>query len=61
MEIDDFRLKVIDAKGELKDFSLDGQTPHVELTDPLQEHAKLLLKITDSDMHNLTAYLVTLK
>ncbi len=61
VEIDDFRLTVIDAKGERRYFSRDSETPHIELIDPLREHAELLLKIKDSEMHNLTAYLVTLK
>jgi cytochrome c oxidase cbb3-type subunit 3 len=59
--IDDFKLTVIDAKGERRTFSRDGDTPHVELNDPLREHAALLRKYTDTDIHNLTAYLVTLK
>jgi cytochrome c oxidase cbb3-type subunit III len=59
--IDDFRLTLIDAKGERRSFSRDGDTPHVELKDPLQQHTELLSKYTDSDIHNLTAYLVTLK
>jgi cytochrome c oxidase cbb3-type subunit 3 len=35
--------------------------PAVTLTDPLQAHMDLLRKWTDPDMHNVTAYLVTLK
>jgi cytochrome c oxidase cbb3-type subunit 3 len=60
-QIDDFRLTVIDTRGESRTFSRDGDTPHVELNDPLRQHAALLSKYTDSDIHNLTAYLVTLK
>ena len=33
----------------------------VEIRDPLAAHAELLKKYTDADMHNLLAYLVTLK
>jgi cytochrome c oxidase cbb3-type subunit 3 len=33
----------------------------VEVHDPLAAHAELLKKYTDADMHNLLAYLVTLK
>jgi hypothetical protein len=33
----------------------------VVLTDPLQAHMDLLRKWTDRDMHNVTAYLVSLK
>ncbi len=59
--IDDFSLTLVDAKGERRSFPRDGDTPRVELKDPLQKHIDLLGKYTDSDIHNLTAYLVTLK
>ena len=59
--IDDFTLTMIDAKGERRSFPRDGETPRVELKDPLREHIDLISKYTDSDIHNLTAYLVTLK
>jgi len=38
----------------------DGE-PRVELADRLQAHLDLLAKYSDNDIHNLTAYLVTLK
>ena len=33
----------------------------MDVRDPLAAHAELLKKYTDADMHNLLAYLVTLK
>jgi cytochrome c oxidase cbb3-type subunit III len=33
----------------------------VMIKDPLAAHRELLQKYTDADMHNLLAYLVTLK
>ena len=33
----------------------------VEITDPLAGHKKLWLTLTDKDMHDVTAYLVTVK
>jgi len=33
----------------------------VTLTDPLQAHVDLLRKWTDTDIHNMTAFLATLK
>jgi cytochrome c oxidase cbb3-type subunit 3 len=33
----------------------------VDVTDPLQAHRDLLSKYTDADMHNMFAYLWTLK
>ena len=38
----------------------DG-VPAVTLTDPLQAHIDLLRRWTDTDIHNMTAFLVTLK
>ena len=35
--------------------------PKVEITDPLQAHVDIMTKLNDRDMHNLTAYLATLK
>jgi cytochrome c oxidase cbb3-type subunit 3 len=61
VEIDDFKLTVIDAVGQRRTIARDVDTLHVELNDPLLEHAKLLSKYTDSEIHDLTAYLVMLK
>jgi len=36
-------------------------TPKVEIHDPLAPHKDLLRTYSDTDIHNLTAYLVTLK
>jgi cytochrome c553 len=33
----------------------------VELNDPLQWHRQMLTQYTDQDMHDVTAYLATLK
>jgi cytochrome c oxidase cbb3-type subunit 3 len=59
--IDDFNVVLIDAKGARRTFSRDGDVPRIELHDPLQRHAELLKRYTDADIHNLTAYLVTLQ
>ena len=50
-----------DANGEYRSFSRDGNTPRVEINNPLKAHTDLLPKYTDADIHNVTAYLVTLK
>ncbi len=39
----------------------NGDSPKVVVTDPLQAHVDLLAKWTDTDMHNMTAYLLGLK
>jgi mono/diheme cytochrome c family protein len=59
--IDDFNVALTDAKSEYHSFSREGDIPKMVLHDPLQAHFDLLPKYTDADMHNLTAYLVTLK
>ena len=38
-----------------------GDHPVVDVRDPLEPHIKLLPTYTDRDIHNVTAYLVTLK
>ena len=42
-------------------FRRDGDIPKVEIHDPLAPHRELLQKIADKDVHDVTAYLVTLK
>jgi cytochrome c oxidase cbb3-type subunit 3 len=59
--IDDFQVTLIQADGTLKSFRRTGNVPAVQITDPLEGHKKLLVKLTDKDMHDVTAYLVTLK
>jgi len=57
--IDDFDVSLYDSSGAYRSFSRDAVK--VELEDRLTAHRALLDKYTDADMHNLTAYLVTLK
>ena len=59
--IDDFNVSLYDSAGEYHSFARNGATPKVELRDPLKIHRDLLAQYTDADIHNVTAYLVTLK
>lgn len=59
--IDDFSVALRDSKSGFHSFTRTGNIPRVAITDPLQAHSDLLRKYSDSDIHNLTAYLVTLK
>lgn len=59
--IDDFTISLTDANGDYQSFVRNGDTPKVELHDPLKVHTDQLMKYTDTDIHNLTAYLVSLK
>jgi cytochrome c oxidase cbb3-type subunit III len=59
--IDDFSVSLRDSAGEYHSFTREGGVPKVEVHDPLKPHTDLLAKYTDADIHNVTAYLVTLK
>jgi len=61
LRIDDFTVTIAQADGSQRTFRRNGDAPKVELTDPLEGHRKLLTVLSDADMHNVTAYLVTLK
>ena len=60
-QISPFSVTVRDASGTPQTFARDGDNPKVVVTDPLQAHLDLMRKYTDAEMHNLTAYLATLK
>jgi cytochrome c oxidase cbb3-type subunit 3 len=59
--IDDFIVTLTQADGTPRSFRRDGDVPRIDIRDPLDGHKKLLLVYTDTDMHNVTAYLATLK
>jgi cytochrome c oxidase cbb3-type subunit III len=59
--IDDFDVSLVEANGNHRSFIRNGNIPKVETTNPLQAHLDMLSKITDDQIHNLTAYLVTVK
>jgi cytochrome c oxidase cbb3-type subunit 3 len=61
VRIDDFIVTLTNADGTQSSFRRDGDAPKVEVHDPSQPHRDLLATYTDKDIHNLTAYLVTLK
>ncbi len=58
---DDFSI-TIEVNGTSQTIQRDNDTtPKIELHDPLQGHIDLLARYSDNDIHNLTAYLLTLK
>ena len=59
--IDDFLVALTMADGTRRSFQTNGDTPKVEIHDPLQPHKDLLRIYSDTDIHHVTAYLVTLK
>jgi cytochrome c oxidase cbb3-type subunit III len=60
LQMDDFYVTLRDASDVTH---VVKRSPDVKVTvnDPLQAHHELLDRITDKQMHDLTAYLVTLK
>jgi cytochrome c oxidase cbb3-type subunit 3 len=61
MRIDDFLVTLMLPDGTIRSIRRDGDRPKVEVRDPMQGHRALLAVLTDKDMHDVTAYLVTLK
>ena len=59
--IDDFTVTLVEADGTSRTFVRNGSTPAVEVHDPLRPHKDLLPVYTDKDIHNVTAYLATIK
>ena len=58
--LDDFVASLTTDQGVYRSFRLDEQT-RVELDDPLRAHKDLLKTYSDAEIHNITAYLATLK
>jgi cytochrome c oxidase cbb3-type subunit 3 len=61
VRIDDFYVVVELADGTQRTFRREGERPAVDIRDPLEPHKNLLPTYIDKDIHNVTAYLVTLK
>jgi cytochrome c oxidase cbb3-type subunit 3 len=61
VQIDHFIVTLALEDGTLRSFRRDGDRPKVDVNDPLAAHKTLLAVYTEKDMHDLTAYLVTLK
>jgi mono/diheme cytochrome c family protein len=61
VRLDDFNVALRDAAGDYHSYTRRGDNPKVEVHDPLKAHTDLLSKYTDADIHNVTAYLASLK
>ncbi len=59
--IDDFTVSLILPDGSRRTLRRVGDVPKIEVHDPLAMHKQLLQAYTDRDIHNVTAYLVTVK
>ena len=58
---DDFMIVLGMPDGTSRSFRRDGDVPTVEMRNPREGHIKLLSGYTDKNIHDVTAYLVTLK
>ena len=61
--LDDFTVSLTTAQGEYRGFTRSGPegVHDVQVQDPLHEHRLMLTQYTDENMHDVTAYLATLK
>ena len=61
VRIDDFYVALRQADGTERSFVRTGEIPLVEIRDPYEPHRRLLPMYRDSDIHDVTAYLASLK
>ena len=61
IRVDDFIVTLEQADGMPRSFGRTGDSPRVEIADPLKPHRELLPRYSDKEIHDITAYLVTLK
>jgi cytochrome c oxidase cbb3-type subunit 3 len=59
--IDEFVVTLTEADGNERTFTRNGDRPSVQIHNPLQGHIDLLPLYTDKEIHDVTAYLWTLK
>lgn len=59
IDLDAFDIAMLDSSGWYHSYARDGVK--LEIHDPLQAHREMIPKYTDKDMHNMLAYLETLK
>jgi cytochrome c oxidase cbb3-type subunit III len=59
--LSDFHVTLKDASGKRHTIPRRGDVPKVEIIDPLHAHVAQLRTLSDKAMHDLTAYLATLK
>jgi mono/diheme cytochrome c family protein len=59
--VNDFYVTLKDDSGNRRTFTRDNDVPRVAIVDPARAHLDMLLTFSDKNMHDLTAYLVTLK
>ncbi|MEO8313208.1 MAG: c-type cytochrome [Pseudomonadota bacterium] len=61
LAVSDFHVALRDAQGRYRSFSRNGDVPNVVIHDPAQPHIDRLGRMSDRDLHDLTAYLASLR
>jgi cytochrome c oxidase cbb3-type subunit III len=61
LKLDDFIVTLLLEDGSPRSVRRTGATPKVEVQDPIAKHRELLGVLTNANMHDVTAYLATLK
>ena len=62
VRLTDFDVTMYDPETQqTRSFVRNGDVPRVDVIDPLQAHLDMWSKWTDADIHNMTAYLASLK
>jgi cytochrome c oxidase cbb3-type subunit III len=59
--LSDYAVTLVDSSGERHTLPRHGNVPKIVMEDPLQAHLDRQSNLTDRQMHDLTAYLATLK
>jgi mono/diheme cytochrome c family protein len=62
VRLTDFDVTLYDpGSGQIRSWLRNGDVPKIDVVDPLQAHVDMWSRWTDDDMHNMTAYLASLK
>src|SRR3954471_21134581 len=61
LRLDNFFITLLLDDGRQRTIRREGDVPKVDVKDPLEFHKKVPAILTDKDMHDVTAYLATLK
>jgi mono/diheme cytochrome c family protein len=59
--LDEFAVSIMEADGTTRSFRREREVPLVDIHDPLQQHRALLRAYSDKDIHDVTAYLVSVR
>ena len=61
LRLDDFTVALLLDDGTRRTFVRKGADPKIEVHDPAEAHRRLVMALADRDMHNVTAYLWSLR